>query len=487
MQRKSLNILIAVSMACVTVLAGCSKAPASTPASPSSPTSPTGSSSPQENITFSVTKSKLEEENKFYQTLVDDYNKMNKKAKVTLSLIDVAGDDTAHRTWVTTQLIGGNAPDIVRSRYLWTQQDYNKDLLVSFNQYLDKPTPYNDNKKWRDTFSKSILDYMTVPTTDVIAGIPTLSLAVRIYYNKKIFEAAGIKDIPQTWDDFLAMQQKILDKGKTPIAIGFNKQGGGRPNWMIRYLSDQTAESLVPSLDLDKNKSISSNEIVAGVDKGIIDFTKSPWAQDFEIMKSWTKYWPKGFGGMTDVEATDMFLRGDAAMTLALPSFMKEVEGVIDYGVMRVPYLSKKNHPSAEEKFYEVAAGNPDGVYALPKALTPVKAEAAVDFLQYMTSPGVQQKISQSLFVVPVLKDASFPDNIKNFLIVNEPFKMNLFGPAFSVKLYDTWGSDGPLYLSGSITLQQFTEKMNAAAKSEAEALKKSQNWSEANNYGITK
>ncbi|MFH5184934.1 hypothetical protein ACHHV8_21085 [Paenibacillus sp. TAB 01] len=73
------------------------------------------------------------------------------------------------------------------------------------------------------------------------------------------------------------------------MAIGTNKQGGDRPNWMIRYFSDQTVEKLIPQLDLDKNGSVTSNEIVFGVDSGLIDFTKQPFIDLFPIMKDWTQ------------------------------------------------------------------------------------------------------------------------------------------------------------------------------------------------------
>jgi len=439
-------------------------------------------------ITFSTDRSKVEEDNQTMQKLVSDYNALpSGKAQVELQLADYGDNGNDARTWVTTQLIGNNAPDIFRSRYLWTQEDYGKGLLTDFNGYLDKTTPYNDNKPWRSTFSDSIMNAMLVPTTDKIAGIPTFSNAVRLFYNKELFKKAGITDLPQTWEQFNEAQAKLKAQGITPMAIGTNKQGGDRPNWMIRYFSDQTVEKLIPQLDLDKNGSVTSNEIVFGVDSGLIDFTKQPFIDLFPIMKDWTQYWPKGFNGLAVEDADDMFMRGDAAMTLNLPGFSKQLKGLVDYGVMRVPYLTKKTQSDAEEKYYEVAAGNPDGVYAISKKIAPEKVEPAVDFLMYLTSPKVQQVFGEQLYKVPILKDAKFPDNIKEFLVVNEPFKMNLFGPAFSKNLYETFGKEGQLYLDGTLPLKDFAEKLNQAARKEADAMKASQGWSKENQYGTKK
>ncbi|TBL70821.1 ABC transporter substrate-binding protein [Paenibacillus thalictri] len=439
-------------------------------------------------LTFAAIGSKLDDDNKTYQKLVQDYNANPKaKAQVELKLTDVFEDVNAHRTWVTTQLIGKTGPDIIPSRYLWTQEDYGKKLILDLNSFLAKPNPYFENQKWQDTFSENIMKSMLVPGTDKIAGIPTYSQAVRLFYNKDIFKKAGISEIPQTWEQFQDVQSKLKAKGITPMAIGTNKQGGDRPNWMMRYFSDQTTEKMVPQLDLDKNGLITSNEIVYGIDAGLIDFTKQPFIDLFPLLKDWTQYWPKGFNGLTVDDASDMFLRGDAAMTLGTAGFSKQAQGLVDYGVMRVPYLTKKTNPNAEEKFYEVAAGNPDGVYALPVSLQPEKQEAAVDFLMYMSSPAVQQTLAEKQYVAPVLKNAKFPDNITPFLIVNEPFKMNLFGPAFSKNLYEVFGKEGQLYLDGSQSLNDFANKLNGAARKEADSLKASQGWSKDNNYGTKK
>ncbi|MBB3128655.1 ABC-type glycerol-3-phosphate transport system substrate-binding protein [Paenibacillus rhizosphaerae] len=484
LKRLQTPVILAIGLA---LLAGCAnnEAPLGTDASQSG--NPGGVQSTKAIINFTTSKSKIEDDNKFYEKLIRDYNAdPNAKAEVNLTLANWGENGTEQRTWVTTQLIGNNAPDLFQSKYLWSQEDYGKGLVVDLTSDLSQPNPYNGGADWRDTLSDTVMANMLVPGTDKYAGIPTYSGTIRLFYNKDLFEKAGVSALPETWNDFLAVQDQIQKEGITPMAIGFAKQGGDRPDWMLRYLSDQTVERLIPQMDLDKNKLIGSNEIVAAIEGGLLDFTKDPWKNVFLILKDWTRYWPKGFNGITVDDANEMFLRGDAAMTLASPDFIKQLEGM-NYGVMRVPYLTKENHPMAEGKYYEVASGNPDGVYVMPKTISAEKKAAALDFLMYLTSPAVQKEIAEQLYRVPVLKDAEFPDNIKPFLAVNEPFKMNLFGPAFSKNLYDTFGKDGQLYLDGSLSLDAFLGKMNEVAKQEAASLMQSQGWNEGNGYGTKK
>jgi raffinose/stachyose/melibiose transport system substrate-binding protein len=44
-----------------------------------------------------------------------------------------------------------------------------------------------------------------------------------IFYNKAIFDAAGITEFPTTWDQLISVQQDLKAKGYTPIVLG-NKE-----------------------------------------------------------------------------------------------------------------------------------------------------------------------------------------------------------------------------------------------------------------------
>ena len=54
-----------------------------------------------------------------------------------------------------------------------------------------------------------------------VIGVPFEMGEVAFYYNKKLFEKAGVKaeDI-KTWDDFLGAVKKIKAAGITPIVVG---------------------------------------------------------------------------------------------------------------------------------------------------------------------------------------------------------------------------------------------------------------------------
>jgi len=62
---------------------------------------------------------------------------------------------------------------------------------------------------------------------------------VGIWYNKALFEKAGIKETPKTWPDLLAAVKKLKDAGITPIAVGEKDKWPGHFWWS--YLAVRNA------------------------------------------------------------------------------------------------------------------------------------------------------------------------------------------------------------------------------------------------------
>ncbi|WP_309115208.1 extracellular solute-binding protein [Saccharothrix sp.] len=76
-----------------------------------------------------------------------------------------------------------------------------------------------------------------------------------IYYNKKLFQAAGVTGEPKTWDELLAAAEKLKAAGTTPFVIGGGKDGfassmilagivstdlyGDRKDWLSKRREDK--------------------------------------------------------------------------------------------------------------------------------------------------------------------------------------------------------------------------------------------------------
>ena len=57
-------------------------------------------------------------------------------------------------------------------------------------------------------------------------GVPFNLGMVGVWYNKSLFEKAGINAPPSTWSEFLADVEKLKSAGITPIAVGEGQVAG---------------------------------------------------------------------------------------------------------------------------------------------------------------------------------------------------------------------------------------------------------------------
>ena len=85
-----------------------------------------------------------------------------------------------------------------------------------------------DVASWESELSPTAVDAFKVDGKTV--GVPFEVGEVAFYYNKKLFEKAGVKaeDI-KTWDDFLGAVKKLKAAGITPIVVG------GGEKWPMHF------------------------------------------------------------------------------------------------------------------------------------------------------------------------------------------------------------------------------------------------------------
>ncbi|MBB6673100.1 ABC transporter substrate-binding protein [Cohnella nanjingensis] len=152
------------------------------------------------------------------------------------------------------------------------------------------------------------------------------------YYNKDLFAKAGISDIPQDWDAFLAACQKLKDAGVTPIVMG------DKDPWWIQFGAYQLAANTVYAEDKEFDV-----KLQAGEQK----FTDPKWIKAIEMYKElYDKgYIAKNTLGLGGPQATQMFVDGKAAMTF---------DGTWDY-----PTLTAKGAADFERGFFPLPGNAP--------------------------------------------------------------------------------------------------------------------------------
>jgi alpha-glucoside transport system substrate-binding protein len=122
---------------------------------------------------------------------------------------------------LSTRVQGGNPPDVVNMPSPGQMDLYAKDgKLVDLSNILDMST-YNKQ------YAKTWVDLATVDNKLVGIFIKA-SVKGLIWYDPKVWQAKGY-EIPQTWDEMMALSKKMADSGTTPWCVAL--ESGAASGW----------------------------------------------------------------------------------------------------------------------------------------------------------------------------------------------------------------------------------------------------------------
>ena len=393
-----------------------------------------------------------------------------------------------YRTWLTTQFSADSGPDVYSGLIYDMVPDYQKGYLYNFADLYEEESKYDTGAKWGDLLPEYIKERMYISDTEV-PGYPTATSVVRIFCNKDIFEKAGA-EIPTTWEEFMDSCEKIKAYGVTPFAFPNATINDLSWLWFGNSLCGQLDSGIVEVLDESGNGYVELNEICKGMDEGNIDFNDPQLIAAFDLMKDFSQYWTSDYNGLSQQQATEMFARGEAAMVQVMSIAMEGIDSIIgdsfEYVVVPVPTVTEETNKDALGKSV-ILGGQPDIIYGVNKALEAdeEKLNAAIDFVQYMSSSDVQARLAEELGRVPLSTNVELPEKLEGFRITEEPLRMPFF-TGINNKLRNYYQRSGQEFLSGKITTKEFADTMNKAYEEVLDEIKAENGWSADNNYGIT-
>ncbi|HHX58234.1 MAG TPA: extracellular solute-binding protein [Candidatus Moranbacteria bacterium] len=156
-----------------------------------------------------------------FQAAISQYKKLNPQIRnITFRKLSSNFDD--YEKQLLESLASGSAPDII----------YIKNTGLTKHQNKIVPLPVSDQflRIFRDSFVD--VAYQDFVSQNQIYAMPLYCDTLALYYNKKIFNQAGITNPPRTWDE-LREQTKILTKiddygniNQSAIALGRAKDPG---------------------------------------------------------------------------------------------------------------------------------------------------------------------------------------------------------------------------------------------------------------------
>ena len=126
---------------------------------------------------------------------------------------------------IAIRIEGGDAPDIADFPQPGLLNNFvKKGYAIDLNDVLDMD-------KVKANYIQSWLDMATMESPDgpIMAGVwGRVNGKSLVWYNKKAFDAAGY-EVPETWEELMALQEMIKADGDTPWCIGI--ESGAATGW----------------------------------------------------------------------------------------------------------------------------------------------------------------------------------------------------------------------------------------------------------------
>ena len=334
-----------------------------TSAPPSAAPSDAGYTGPEATITYSIWGDPQEIKNQ--QAIVDAFHATTPKitVKVTVSDWDPYWDK------LQTSIAGGDAPDVFAMDGPLFPDYQTRDVLLDLKPFIDR-----DGYDLGQLADQAVSDFKT---PDGQFGVPRDLNVVALYYNKKMFDTAGIPYPDDTWD-----WAKLVDVAKQLTLKG---AGGKTSQWgfytestdMENYWSELVWQNGGDIISADHKTSLVGSDQAAG---GIQFLQDLIWKH--KVMPD---------AAITDALG-DAFEQGQAAME-ANGSWLVATHQAagLDFGIAPLP-----KGPAGQ-----ATSINPTGAVVYKGTKSP---EAAWAFVKYLASPAAQTKLMELKASLPANK-----------------------------------------------------------------------------------
>jgi raffinose/stachyose/melibiose transport system substrate-binding protein len=196
-----------------------------------------------------------------WQALEQHINENSKELGFKLEISKIQGGSQGDQV-LQTKFATDDLPDII--------QVYKPQWVESYANGLDKLVDLTglecvseyDEKALDGTFKYNGKLYAVPIDSVVLSGV---------FYNKKVFEKAGVK-IPQTWDELLAVCEKVKAQGVTPVYYSGKDAWSVQPPTISGLLNDAKEKGtdtfgLMEQINTNKLKYADCTNFVGSIEK----------------------------------------------------------------------------------------------------------------------------------------------------------------------------------------------------------------------------
>jgi len=306
------------------------------------------------------------------QKIATDFEAAN--PGVSVEIVTRGVDD--HKTALRVAAGSDRGPDIFFS---WAGLGLGGEYIkAGLSLPLDK---YYEEYKWDDELVPAAASFSRIYEGGR-QGVPFTFKGEALYYNKALFEQAGVTAEPTNYDELVAAADKLKTAGIPAITFG------GTVNWHLMRLMDVILEA---KCGVEKHDALMAMTV---------KWSEEACASDsFAELDKWSKnYILSPFMGIDNAQSFNLFTAGRAAMMLEgdwLVQQLSEAGDLDAYGIFPFPTGTDRLYGFAEYNYISTKSQNPD---------------LAAKFLDYFISTPVQQSVLGQFSTTSINKNVTYAD-----------------------------------------------------------------------------
>jgi len=444
--KKALSMVLAALMM-LALFVGCGT-PAASPSPVTSPTdtpsaTPAPTPTPAQEVNLRWLSALVGEatEAQWFSTTVDQFN-ADHAGSIKINIDGVAGEAVNDK--LKTDAAGNTMPDL----FTLNADAARFSLIADSGRAVDlMPYMQANPDLWAGVDKDSAAAY--TDSQGHLLGLPYTKSYIGIYYNKALFDAAGVTSFPSTWADFITACDKIKASGVAPIAFMT-----GENSWTTMLMLSHLIGTEAGGVEWLKST------------PDTVNFNDPAFVSAVTMLQTLMEnYSTPDAIGATYAVAASSFDNGQAAMIANGPWMAADFSN---------PDVSMAG--LADNVVYALAPGGgviqteniAFGIGSKDKA----SADAAFEVLKYMMSPDVYSQylnitggsptfaVDQSLLQLDPIIGAFQPQAIASTLRYGE------FANCVKQACIDALGQLLPDLAAGTMTPQQFAAQMQSISDS---------------------
>ncbi|MFB9276453.1 ABC transporter substrate-binding protein [Cohnella cellulosilytica] len=329
-----------------------------------------------------------------------------------------------------------------------------KDHVLKLDELLQQPAVGGDGKSVKDSLIPSLIEWVKTLSTEAgleegYYAIPQQPYAVLFFYNKALFEKAGITAVPTSWEEFLAACEALKQAGIEPITF----DDAYRDLFIGGYFGSAMGSDWTDSLVKDKTGEMWKDPIV------------KQFASDMQLLLEKGYFSKKIAGNKYPAGQQDLAL-GKAGMYLNgtwLPNEVAATAGPdFRWGSFQFPTVPGGNGQGGLE-------GLSFGAQGLLMNKNGSNIPAAFELVKYLVGKKAQQAMSDQALAIPATLDTGWPAPLAEAATAFGNAKTNMpWGNGIDNGGDFSTGTVLPVFMelaTGKLSPDAYVDKMSAAAK----------------------